>query len=206
MKKNQRGFTLVELLAVMVILGIMMVIALPNVTGILYKNRASTYVEDAKKLATTAEYKLRGSSNGITKPSNGQCIIMNLAYLDNSEFEEPPYGGSYLKNKSYVIIKKNGSEYEYYVQLLEEIKPGDSLRGIPLLAASDLYGDGATDLVANVEQDDTKVFNMSDYNFESGTDTTTVATNTAYANTVAGLIGTTPVECTGGIVHIYASE
>ena len=57
LKKNQKGFTLVVLLAVMVILGIMMAIAMPNVTGILNKNRASIYVEDAKKLATTAEYK-----------------------------------------------------------------------------------------------------------------------------------------------------
>ena len=48
-KKNSNGFTLVELLATMVILGILMAIALPNVVGVLNNNRNKTYVADAKK-------------------------------------------------------------------------------------------------------------------------------------------------------------
>lgn len=201
MRKKQKGFTLVELLAVMVILGIIMVIALPNVTGILSKNRNSTYIEDAKKLATTAEYKLRGSSTGIIKPTNGQCVIMNLAYLDNSEFEEPPYGGEYLKNKSYVVIKKNGAEFEYYVQLLEQIEAGKNLRGISLMKSTDLYKDGATELtVDNVAP--SSVFNMSDYAFVYGADTE----NAEKASDVLDLIDSTVVDCSGGIVYIYATE
>ena len=202
MKRKRNGFTLVELLAVIVILGIIMVIAIPNVTGILFKNRAATYVEDAKKLATTAEYKLRGSNTGIVKPTNGKCVIMNLAYLDNSEFEKPPYGGTYLKDESFVVIKKNGAknEYEYYVQLLEEIKDGSSLRGIPFMRAADLYKDNSTNLVANVSRDVATFFKMSDYNYEYGVD------NTSKQDNVLALIGTTPVDCSAGIMHIYATE
>ncbi len=200
MKRKRNGFTLVELLAVIVILGIIMVIAIPNVTGILFKNRAATYVEDAKKLATTAEYKLRGSNTGIVKPTNGKCVIMNLAYLDNSEFEKPPYGGTYLKDESFVVIKKNGAEYEYYVQLLEEIKDGSSLRGIPFMRAADLYKDNSTNLVANVSRDAATFFKMSDYNYEYGVD------NTSKQDNVLALIGTTPVDCSAGIMHIYATE
>ena len=202
MKRKRNGFTLVELLAVIVILGIIMVIAIPNVTGILFKNRAATYVEDAKKLATTAEYKLRGSNTGIVKPTNGKCVIMNLAYLDNSEFEKPPYGGTYLKDESFVVIKKNGAknEYEYYVQLLEEIKEESSLRGIPFMRAADLYKDNSTNLVANVSRDVATFFKMSDYNYEYGVD------NTSKQDNVLALIGTTPVDCSAGIMHIYATE
>lgn len=200
MKRKRNGFTLVELLAVIVILGIIMVIAIPNVTGILFKNRAATYVEDAKKLATTAEYKLRGSNTGIVKPTNGKCVIMNLAYLDNSEFEKPPYGGTYLKDESFVVIKKNGAEYEYYVQLLEEIKDESSLRGIPFMRAADLYKDNSTNLVANVSRDAATFFKMSDYNYEYGVD------NTSKQDNVLNLIGTTPVDCSAGIMHIYATE
>ena len=50
MLKNKKGFTLIELLATIVILGIIMIVAVPNVTGIIYRNRANTYVEDAKKI------------------------------------------------------------------------------------------------------------------------------------------------------------
>ena len=57
---NQKGFTLMELLATIVILSIIMLIAVPNVINTLDKNKRSfTYVEDAKKMITLAEYKFR---------------------------------------------------------------------------------------------------------------------------------------------------
>lgn len=197
--KNQKGFTLVELLAVMVILGIIMAVAIPNVTGILYKNRSSTYVEDAKKLATTAEYKLRGSSSDIVKPSNGQCIVMNLAYLDNSEFEEPPNGGEYLKNQSFVIIKKNGNSYEYYVQLVEKIKDGVDGRGIPLINAQALNADTATDEVANISLAD--LFNVSDYAFVYGEDANNATKGTNFKSKIKNDIP----NCSS-VNYIYATE
>lgn len=195
---------MVELLAVIVILGIIMAIAIPNVTGILYRNRSSTYVEDAKKLATTAEYKFRGSNNGIIKPANNQCIVMNLAYLDNSEFEEPPNGGEYLKNQSFVVIKKNGSSYEYYVQLLEKITDDTDRRGIALIKATELYQDGATDKVENVAT--SRLFNLSDYSYAYGTDAATVAANSAKGAELKSKIGTSVVNCSGGIAYVYAIE
>ena len=97
MKRNN-GFTLVELLATMVILAIIMLVAVPNVTGIIARNKAKTYVEDAKKLVTTAEYKIRTATNSVRMPATGHCIILTLTYLDNGEFEDPPYGGEYQKD------------------------------------------------------------------------------------------------------------
>ena len=83
MLKNKKGFTLIELLATIVILGIIMIVAVPNVTGIIYRNRSNTYVEDAKKMVTLADYAIRGSNNKITRPADGHCIAFSLHYLDN---------------------------------------------------------------------------------------------------------------------------
>lgn len=151
---KNKGFTLIELLATVVILGIIMVIAIPNVTGILQKNKAKSYYEDAKKLVTLAEYKMRGNSS-VTKPNlPGDCLVMNLFYLDNSEFENPPNGGSYEKKGSFVVIKKDGSSYKYYVRLLENVD--GSYRGISFIESTNLYKDVDLTKIENVSS----IFNV----------------------------------------------
>ena len=67
MKKN-RGFTLIELLAAMVILGLLMAIALPTVLGLFSKNTNKVYVNDALKLVSQAEYKIRAASTTVERP------------------------------------------------------------------------------------------------------------------------------------------
>lgn len=116
--KNRKGFTLVELLAVVVILGLMMGIAIPNIMGIIKRQKQSTYLEDAKKMVSRAEYMLR-STTKIEKPKNNQCVAMTLGYLDNGEFNNPPYGGAYFSTLSYVVVKNYQGKYQYYVQLYE---------------------------------------------------------------------------------------
>ena len=63
--KNNKGFTLVELLAVLSVLAVLMLLAVPNVIGVVQRDKNKTYVEDAKKLVTLAEYKIRSNPNLI---------------------------------------------------------------------------------------------------------------------------------------------
>ena len=55
MKKfDSKGFTLVELLAVIVIMGILMMVAIPSVSRVIENSRKDTYVDIAKSYANAA--------------------------------------------------------------------------------------------------------------------------------------------------------
>lgn len=138
MKKN--GFTLIELLATILILALIMIIAVPNVMSTIDKNKQDTYVEDAKKMITLAEYKIR-SDTSIPLPTSGNCIIVPLNSLDLSDFNEGPEGGSYDLENSYVLVARNGNSYLYYATIVENYD--DSKRGIPLTSRNELNKENA---------------------------------------------------------------
>lgn len=132
MKLNNKGFTLVELLAVFVVLGVLMAVTIPNIVGITETNKLQNYAEDAKKFKNSVEYRFRGDST-IEKPQvNGDCIIANLKYVAGSEFDSPPYGGEYMMNQSFVVMAKKDNQYKYYVQLIEDLPGDEGYRGVKL--------------------------------------------------------------------------
>ncbi|RTR27321.1 prepilin-type N-terminal cleavage/methylation domain-containing protein [Robertmurraya yapensis] len=65
--KNQRGLTLVELLAVIVILGIVSAIAVPSIGGIIEKSKEDALKADAIQVLNAA--KLYASSTTINAPT-----------------------------------------------------------------------------------------------------------------------------------------
>lgn len=132
MRLNNNGFTLVELLAVFVVLGVLMAVTIPNIVGISEVNKLQNYAEDVKKFKNSVEYRFRGDST-IEKPQvNGECIIANLRYVAGSEFDNPPYGGEYMMDQSFVVMAKVDNQYKYYVQLIEDLPGDEGYRGVKL--------------------------------------------------------------------------
>ena len=125
--RNDKGFTLVELLATLAILAIIMGIAIPNVLSTLEKNRKTTYIEDAKKLVTLAEYEFNKDED--LNVDSG-CVRINLSYLDKTDLEKGPNDGPYDPTNSYVIINydSTNNKYTYDVQLVENV--GSNTKGI----------------------------------------------------------------------------
>ena len=116
MKGKEKGFTLVELLATLAILSIIMMIAVPNVMNILDKNKRTSYMEDAKKLVTLADYKFRQSQT-IEKPGAGECVVFRMSSLDVSEIKKGPEGSAYDTTNIFVAISYIGGKYQYGVML-----------------------------------------------------------------------------------------
>lgn len=159
--KDKKGFTLVELLAVIVILGVIITIAIPNVVSTLEKNKKETFLEDAEKMISSAEYKIR-SDTKIEYPNDYSITILTLKTINSSEIEESPYDTIYSENKSFVAIIKNkeageeDAEYLYYAHLVSctdaeceniDANSVESNVGINLSLLDDLNSSSRYDLV-----------------------------------------------------------
>ncbi len=115
---NKKAFTLIELLAVIVILGILLGIAIPRVSQYIndsrkksFASQAELYVNAVRNDATSEIYPLPIGTNEAT------IVTLDKIKLEK-DTERSPFGGKYLYNKSYVVIVNAGDgdepDYKYY--------------------------------------------------------------------------------------------
>lgn len=155
--KNRKGFTLVELLAMLVVLGILMGVAIPNISGILANNKLNVMKADASKMADSAKMKFLRLSKD-EKPGPNQCVIFALNYLnDSDDIKNGPNGGEYLMFDSFVIVKKtrNATEgvnqFDYYIRLIE--RKDSNYLGINYIERSEL-SEGRDEVLSSVKSTD----------------------------------------------------
>jgi type IV pilus assembly protein PilA len=86
MLKSKKGFTLVELLAVIVILAIILAIAVPSISGMVSNAKKSAFEDDVKMIITGIEYQTLESSvdSAITAPAVGDILTSLDDYGANS--------------------------------------------------------------------------------------------------------------------------
>ena len=132
---NQKGFTLVEILATLIVLAVLMAITVPNITGIIASNKQSVGKEDVSKMISGVRARIK-RKEALYPKSKDACNIFTLDFIDmNDDFKKAVNGGTYNKTESFVVVAKreisstwNSSrsaydykyEYKYYVRILEE--------------------------------------------------------------------------------------
>ncbi len=147
--KNKKGFTLVELLAVIVILGVLLMIAVPAVQNVIKKTKnnatqkqAELFIDAAKKMA-------------IIDETTSDMVIYKLSDLDSS-VDKNRFTGMV------VALKENGS-YKYYIYLNDSVNKktiGNNNNDIFEFASEDKINEKVTD-GGNVFSEQTQIINVN---------------------------------------------
>ena len=167
--KNKKGFTLVELLAVIVILGVLLMIAVPAVQNVIKKTKnnatqkqAELFIDAAKKMA-------------IIDEATSDMVIYKLSDLD-SDVDKNRFTGMV------VALKENGS-YKYYIYLNDSVNKktigNNNNNDIFEFASEDNINENVTDGVKKFKEGSTQIIKVNNNTYSYSNNSNTL--NTYYS-------------------------
>lgn len=122
MKKN-KGFTLIELIGVIVIIALLALLITPIVSTIIKKSKTEVYEKTLKNIELAAKNWASDEDNALNLPNtNNNCYVVTLGELKQSGYidldvKDARNGKKLDNNKTLVLITKmaNGNGYDYEV-------------------------------------------------------------------------------------------
>ncbi|WP_096224781.1 type II secretion system protein [Geobacillus sp. FJAT-46040] len=107
--KNERGLTLIELLAVIVILGIVAAIAIPSIGGIINKSKNDAKIAEGIQIINAA--KMYMTANSFT-PDSANSSIQTLDETDLNDYLDSVDDSQYKVE----VRQGNSGKYTYYLK------------------------------------------------------------------------------------------
>ena len=107
--KNKNGFTLIEVIAVIVIIGVVMLIAVPSVSTIIMNSRKKTYIVDANRYIEGAKNFI--NTNDLNLRDETTTFYIPKTCLDMDKSQESPFGDW---KDVFVVVAYDGYKYQYY--------------------------------------------------------------------------------------------
>ncbi len=112
---NKKGFTLTEILAVLVILGVVMVIAIPSVTSLQTRFKTKYYEKLNDTVISASKTYFKDNKNAIPKDDVGATVLSLNGLIKNKYLESVyPYNNKSEQCKGYVVLVKIHEENQYY--------------------------------------------------------------------------------------------
>ena len=119
--KDKRGFTLVELLAVIIILAILMMVAIPSVSSYIVNSRKEAYIQTAKQVVGGIVNLVNANKLDLYDLDTTYYIPAACAKLESGG--QSAFGGKWEKN--YVVVTYTGEDFDYYYTALDSTKTGN---------------------------------------------------------------------------------
>ena len=118
--KKENGFTLVELLAVVVILGLLLTLAVPAVSSYITSSKKGSFISSAKLFINQARSKVL-TEKTFPREKNEKVTIPIEDLNMEKDATKSSYGNSWVYEKSYIVIENIGTnmkpKYSYSVAL-----------------------------------------------------------------------------------------
>ena len=131
--KKQKAFTLIELLAVIIILGILLLIAIPSVTSYIANSRKKVYIAIADQYRTATINKINSLEFLLTNPDVTYYVPVECIELEKGG--KSPYGEW---KEAYVVVEFDGDKYNYYWTSYDSASMGVEIKEVDKLTTSDV--------------------------------------------------------------------
>lgn len=118
--KNNKGFTLIEILAVIIILGIIMLITIPAVSKYILSSKKSSYATDVSAFAETIKGEYEEQEYGsYIKDNEIMLVPLEVINLEKGNNEESPFG-AYVFDKCYGVVVTERNGYQVYMNVVDD--------------------------------------------------------------------------------------
>lgn len=118
---NKKGFTLIEILAVIVIIGIVATIGVVSISSSISQSRDSAFADLAKTYAEAART-MRASELLYYEPKDNEAVLLPYSKVEGSDIENKDNTGygDIIPSYCYIGIVNNNTNYSYYITQVDD--------------------------------------------------------------------------------------